>query len=138
MNLYFYTRQNYGAILGILRDEASSTRYNHLDVDFWTPENPSNSFPKPRITNPNDVLVNSDYVFRDLSFVRLKNINLGYTIPRTVSERFYIERLRIYFMVDNPFVWTKSDYPGLDPENGNGYTDHRPLTSFIFGVNVSF
>ncbi|MCD8044982.1 MAG: TonB-dependent receptor [Tannerellaceae bacterium] len=138
LNLYFYTRQNYGAILGILTDEAGSTRYNHQDVDFWTPENPSNTFPKPRITNPNDILVNSDYVFRDLSFVRLKNMNLGYTIPRRVSGRFYAERLRVYFMVDNPFVWTKSDYPGLDPENGNAYTDHRPLTSFIFGVNVSF
>lgn len=42
------------------------------------------------------------------------------------------------FLVENPYTWTKSDYVGLDPENCNSYTDHRPLTSFIFGVNASF
>ena len=37
LNVYFYTRQKYGQLLGVLTDEAGSTRYNHLDVDFWTP-----------------------------------------------------------------------------------------------------
>ncbi|MDR2920024.1 MAG: TonB-dependent receptor [Tannerella sp.] len=138
LNVYFYTRQNYGAVLGVLTDEAGSTRYNHLDVDFWTPDNPSNACPKPAITNPQNLLVESDYAFRDLSFIRLKNINLGYTLPKDISRKFHSEKFRVYFMVENPYTWTKSDYVGLDPENCNSYTDHRPLTSFIFGINASF
>ena len=138
LNIYFYTRQKYGQVLGLLTDEAGSTRYNHLNVDFWTPDNPTNACPKPAITNPQDLLVSSDYAYRDLSFIRLKNINLGYTLPKEISKKFYSEKFRVYFMVENPYTWTKSDYVGLDPENCNSYTDHRPLTSFIFGVNASF
>ena len=138
LNIYLYTRQNYGAVLGVLTDEAGSTRYNHLDVDFWTPENPTNACPKPEITNPQSLLTGSDYAYRDLSFVRLKNINLGYTLPKEISQKFHSEKFRVYFMVDNPCTWTKGDYVGLDPENCNAYTDHRPLTSFIFGINASF
>ncbi|MDR1200721.1 MAG: SusC/RagA family TonB-linked outer membrane protein [Tannerellaceae bacterium] len=138
LNIYFYTRQKYGQILGVLTDEAGSTRYNHLDVDFWTPDNPTNACPKPAITNQQNLLVQSDYAYRDLSFIRLKNINLGYTLPKKVSRKFHSERFRVYFMVENPYTWTKSDYVGLDPENCNSYTDHRPLTSFVFGINASF
>lgn len=138
LNIYFYTRQKYGEVLGVLQDEAGSTRYNHLDVDYWTPDNPTNACPKPTITMAQDLLVNSDYAYRDLSFIRLKNINLGYTLPKEISQKFRSSRFRVYFMVDNPYTWTKSDYVGLDPENCNTYDDHRPLTSFIFGVNASF
>jgi len=56
-NMYFYTRQSYGQVLPMLTIEAGSTRYNHIDVDFWTPDNPTNASPKPRITNPQDLLV---------------------------------------------------------------------------------
>ena len=55
-----------------------------------------------------------------------------------ISQKFHSEKFRVYFMVDNPCTWTKGDYVGLDPENCNAYTDHRPLTSFIFGINASF
>ncbi|MDR0748289.1 MAG: TonB-dependent receptor [Tannerellaceae bacterium] len=138
LNIYFYTRQKYGSVLGVLTDEAGSTRYNHLNVDFWTPDNPANDCPEPAITNPQNLLVQSDYAYRDLSFIRLKNINVGYTLPKEVSRKFHSERFRIYFMTENPYTWTKSDYVGLDPENCNSYTDHRPLTSFVFGINASF
>lgn len=138
LNIYLYARQKYGARLGVLTTEAGSSRTNHLDVDFWTPDNPTNESPKPRISNSQDLLVNSDYSFRDLSFVRLKNINLGYTFNKSITEKICAKRLRVYFSVDNPYVWTKKDYVGLDPENCNSYTDHRPLTSFILGVNVGF
>lgn len=138
LNVYFYTRQDYGAVLGVLTDEAGSTRYNHLNVDFWTPDNPTNTCPKPVITTPQSLLTESDYAYRDLSFIRLKNINLGYTLPKSVSQKFYSEKFRLYFMVDNPYTWTKSDYVGLDPENCNSYSNHRPLTSFVFGINASF
>ena len=129
---------DYGEVLGVLTTEAGSSRTNHLDVDFWTPENPTNESPKPVLSNSQDLLVKSDYAYRDLSFVRVKNINLGYTLPLHVSQKILSNRLRVYFLVDNPFIITGKKYVGLDPENCNSYTDHRPLTSFVFGVNASF
>lgn len=138
LNIYLYSRLDYGEVLGVLTTEAGSSRTNHLDVDFWTPENPTNESPKPVLSNPQDLLVKSDYAYRDLSFVRVKNINLGYTLPLHVSQKILSNRLRVYFLVDNPFIITGKKYVGLDPENCNSYTDHRPLTSFVFGVNASF
>lgn len=135
---YAYTRQNYGEVIGVLTDEAGSSRHNHLVVDYWTPENPSTTFPRPVNSNSQPLLVQSDYAFRDLSFIRLKNINLGYTFPSGRLQAIKAERLRVYFSVDNPFVWTTHKFEGLDPENTKAYGDHRPLTTFLTGLNVTF
>ena len=138
LNLYFYSRAGYGRQIGVLTYEAGSSRMNHLDVDFWTPDNPSKTFPKPIGSNSLPLLVQSDYSYRDLSFLRLKNINLGYTFSKELIEKIKANRLRIYLAVDNPFVWTFNDFEGLDPENCYDYGSHRPLTSFVFGLNISF
>ena len=138
LNCYAYTRQNYGEVIGVLTNEAGSSRLNHINVDFWTPENPSNTFPKPVNSNPQPLLVQSNYAFRDLSFVRLKNVNLGYTFPSAALQQIKAEKLRIYLAVDNPFVWTMHKFEGLDPENTKSYGDHRPMTSFLIGLNVNF
>jgi TonB-linked SusC/RagA family outer membrane protein len=137
-NAYAYTRLDYGEVIGVLTTEAGSSRLNHLDVDFWTPENPSNTFPKPVNSNSQPLLVQSNYAFRDLSFIRLKNVNLGYTFPTNLLRHFKAEKLRVYLAVDNPFVWTLDKFEGLDPENGKSYGDHRPLTTFLVGLNVNF
>lgn len=53
-------------------------------------------------------------------------------------RKSFIVKIRVYFMVENPYTWTKSDYVGLDRKTVIAISDHRPLTSFIFGVNASF
>lgn len=138
LNLYFYTRAGYGQLCDFLTYEAGSSRMNHLDVDFWTPEHQSKTFPKPIGSNPQPLLVQSDYAYRNLSFIRLKNVNIGYTFPARMIEKIKANRLRMYVAVDNPFVWTFNKFGGLDPENCLSYSSHRPLTSFVFGLNVSF
>lgn len=137
-NAFAYTRLNYGEVIGVLTTEAGSSRNNHLVVDFWTPDNPSNTFPLPVNSNSQPLLVQSNYAFRDLSFVRLKNVNLGYTFPSEVLRHFKTETLRVYIAVDNPFVWTFNKFEGLDPENGKSYWDHRPLTTLLVGLNINF
>ena len=139
-NFYLYTRQNYGQSLGVLTNQAgsSSSRFNHLDVDFWTPTNPSNTFPKPKIADPEPLLAQSNYVYRDLSFVRLKNVNVGYNFPRQLIQKISAENIRIYLAVDNPYVWTLHEIEALDPENCLSFSSHRPLTTFIIGVNINF
>jgi hypothetical protein len=133
-----YTRQNYGEVIDLLTSEYGSARFNHLNVDYWTPDNPSNTFPQPRPADMGLNIINSNLTFRDLSFIRLKNINLGYTFPKNILQPIRAEGIRVYFSVDNPFVWTMHKFEGLDPENGKSYSAHRPLTTFLIGANIKF
>ena len=137
-NMYLYTRQNYGQMVGVLNTGVGTSNYNSLDVDFWTPANPSNTYPKPVPANSPAIMTGSNYAFRDLSFVRLKNINLGYTFPAEIIRHIRANRLRAYIALDNPFVWTMHKLEALDPENCLTFDAHRPMTSFVFGINVTF
>lgn len=140
LSIYTYGRFNYGTRMGSITYEASSTRFNQVGItDFWTPENPTNVHPAPDLY-ANSYLSGSSWAWRDLSFVRIKNINLGYTLPVNVSRKFGSKHTRLYLAVDNPFLFTKKAYKGigLDPENCNSEASARPLTTFIFGLNVKF
>ncbi|UJH90622.1 SusC/RagA family TonB-linked outer membrane protein [Antarcticibacterium sp. 1MA-6-2] len=86
-------------------------------LNRWTPDNPSNLYPR---ANANDVF-NSAFSSRfveDASYIRLKNITLGYELPEGIITKVGIERLRIYGSATNLFTIT--DYSGYDPE-GNAY-----------------
>lgn len=140
LSIYTYGRFDYGTTMGSITYETSSTRFNQVGIkDFWTEDNPTNVHPAPDLYK-NSYLSGSTWAWRDLSFVRIKNINLGYTLPKSVTQKFGSKHVRAYLAVDNPFLFTRKDYKGigLDPENCNSEADARPLTSFIFGLNVKF
>lgn len=106
----------------------------------WTPTNPSTTMPK--IYNADGYApvqgYNSTYYLKDASFMRLKNIQVGYNLPLQVIRRAEMKSLRIYFVADN--VFTISKFPGLDPERtGNGnYVTYPQLRTFTFGATVQF
>lgn len=108
------------------------------NYDYWTPENPTNDFPRPNILgNNNDVALRSlRYV--DGSYMKIRNITLGYTLPDRIGESIGVRKLRVYSTVNNPFIFTKSDLlKDIDPEAGGG--DTFPLfKQVIFGLNLSF
>jgi hypothetical protein len=80
-------------------------RYNQPNLNYWTPLNPSNEFPRPLLgTAGLNYLSTLNYF--DGSFVRIKNISLGYTLPKQVSKKAGVERFRVYGSVMNPFVFT--------------------------------
>lgn len=108
--------------------------------DYWTPENQNARYPRPdaSISNgqdPYQIWAN----FFDGSYIKVKNISFGYTVPKSLTSKFKIERLRLYFTASNPFIWTKCDYlKDYDPEKG-GDDDTAPLSKqFVFGINLSF
>lgn len=139
-SIYAYGRFDYGTRMGSLTYDTGSTRFNQIGIkDFWTYLNPINEYPRPTLAN-NAYLSGSSWAWRDLSFVRIKNINLGYTLPKEVSHKFKCNNFRVYVAVDNPFLFTHKDYKGvgLDPENCNSEADARPLTTFMFGLNMKF
>ena len=105
-----------------------------LDIPYWTPENPGNRYPKPSSSWTRPEYTNESYI-QDVSFLRLKFVTLGYTVPQRVLSRFNISRLRIYASAQNPYLYTK--FTGLDPEGAQGL-ESPSATTIMGGVNVTF
>jgi TonB-linked SusC/RagA family outer membrane protein len=108
-------------------------------IDYWTPENPTNDFPRPA---KNGNIINyagyQTLTFVDGSFFKVKNITLGYNLPKKVAAKIASENIRIYVTGSNVFTVAKShlikDY---DPERGGSISS--PIgRQFVFGVNVGF
>lgn len=88
----------------------------------------------------------STWAIEDGSFLRLSNLTLGYTLPTTISKKFYMQRLRCYVAGYNLHVWT--NYTGQDPEvdtrrstpltPGVGYSAYPKAKKILFGLNVTF
>ncbi len=97
-------------------------RNNQLKVNYWTPTNPTNAFPKPD-GSASAPLYGSTLAYVDGSFIKVRSINLGYTFEPKLLARVGISSLRIYVTAENPFIlyspFVKNGY-GPDPE-GNGY-----------------
>ncbi len=109
---------------------------NGAHVNYWTPENPSNDFPRPDA----GVVQSSRNYFSTLgivkgSFVKVRDITLGYNIPKPVANRVGIDNIRLYATGKNLVTFSKlKDY---DPERGGG--ESFPMTKqLVFGVNLDF
>lgn len=108
--------------------------YNQVKIDYWTPEKPSQTHFQPGNPGPYSGIIN----YRDVSFIRINNITLGYTFSRAILERVKINSLRIYATATNPFLFSK--YEGFDPEwtSQNTYGTAVSFASYLFGINISF
>ncbi|RFS24474.1 TonB-dependent receptor [Chitinophaga silvatica] len=108
--------------------------------DRWTETNHSTTM--PRIywgwNAPDRVRRASSYYLQDASYLRLKNLTIGYTLPVTVTRRVGIDFLRVYFSGDNLFTATK--YKGLDPErySSGNFVQYPQNKIYSFGINVKF
>lgn len=113
-----------------------SGRYNKLDVDFWTENNPSNSWPAPNKTGGR--VFDELNAYTDVSFVRVQNITLGYTFPVPAIEKMNMSNFRIYATANNPLIFT--NYEGFDPEWAAQNTFNMGVSStvYLMGINVSF
>lgn len=107
--------------------------------DYWTPENQDARYPRPDARSSDGKAFNYDSAnYFDGSYVKVKNITFGYTLPKSLLSKFGVTNARIYFTADNPFVFTKSKYlKYYDPEKG-GSEESAPLSKqFVFGLNLS-
>jgi len=114
-------------------------------LNAWTPQNHSTTMPLIYITGQGNASSNigtaSTYYLKDASFLRIKNVQFGYTLPVAVVKHLAMSSLRIYFAGDNLVTFTK--FPGLDPERavGNGnvrFVVHPQNQVFSFGVKAVF
>ncbi len=107
-------------------------------LDAWTPENSSSDIPRLDANASNANARSSRYLV-DASYLRLRNVTIGYTLPSDLASRIKMENVRLYVSGDN--LYTLFGTQGLDPEvNIQGTTDNRypQLKTFSFGVNLSF
>ncbi len=137
-----------------------NSRVNQYNIDYWTPTNATNEFPQPDASRDGQQFT-STLTYRDGSFIKVRTIDLGYTLPSKLLSKAKIQSLRVYVSAQNPFIlWSpfvKNGF-GLDPEGngtgnavgaqgGGGGTPGRAITvgmgvpptrQIIFGVNLKF
>ncbi|MBN2697501.1 MAG: TonB-dependent receptor [Bacteroidales bacterium] len=139
LNIFVTARWGH-MISGDLLGYFSYGSYNMPDIyDYWTEDNPTSDYPRPylrRTTRYSSPVAGLSYV--DASYVKIKNISLGYTFPSNIVNRVGISNLRIYGTVYNALILTRSHLlKGIDPESGA--SDSFPLyKQLVFGINVSF
>jgi TonB-dependent starch-binding outer membrane protein SusC len=123
---------------GNLVTELEDLRKLNANATMWSPFSMGTAAP-----------VFHSYAVEDGSFLRLNNISLGYTVPRNISSKIGMSRLRVYATVYNAFLWT--NYSGYDPEvsatRSSSYTALTPNVdysaypksrTYTAGVNVTF
>ncbi|MCU0377893.1 MAG: TonB-dependent receptor [Bacteroidales bacterium] len=102
------------------------------DVDFWTPENQDAKFPRPGIASQNDMPA---LAFEKASFIKLREVTLGYNLPQNVISRIGISNLRVYGSLQNYFI--NSNLDNYDPERG-GSISNPMARNVVFGLNMEF
>ncbi|NHB68101.1 SusC/RagA family TonB-linked outer membrane protein [Perlabentimonas gracilis] len=111
---------------GAQRQDLRYTNRSTAILDRWTPENPSTTTPRYTWVDVNNNYRVSDLYVEDGSFVKVKNVQLGYTLPEVLLNRISSRTWRFYVSVENLFTFTK--YTGADPEIG-------AMSSFNIGID---
>ena len=120
----------------------TSNRLTYLTKDRWTPTHTTGTMPAASAANYAKFLVSSGVVM-DASYMKVKQIQLGYNIPSKILKKVAMEQLRIYGSLDDWFTFTK--YPGFDPEivgvgrnMGVDKGNYPTSKKVVFGINVTF
>ena len=113
--------------------------FKDVAKNHWTVENQNTNAPYPRLgtTRSNNNVQTSDYWTRDMSFLRLKNAEIGYTFPKKWTKKAGIQALRLYVSGTN--LLTFSGFKLWDPELDTAYGTKYPITRNIsLGLNINF
>ncbi|SOE21126.1 TonB-linked outer membrane protein, SusC/RagA family [Spirosomataceae bacterium TFI 002] len=139
LNVYLFARWGQTISPSFLGryDRQSNLSNSTTIIDYWTPENPTNEYPRPNANiSGASTLYWSTIGYVDGSYLRVRNLSLGYTFP--AMEKSFFNSLRVYTTATNPVTWTKS--PKLkeyDPERGGGESSPM-LKNVVVGLNIGF
>ena len=120
----------------LLYTQDNDLRENRYNVDFWTPENLSNTYPR----NDRTASVNprSMGFYRSTDFIRLQDVTLNYKFPSETLKKLKIENLELFANIKN--LYTQTDWIGLDPEFSNSASQQTAVpqtTSYLLGLKIS-
>lgn len=125
--------------------EAMSSGTNMLksSLNYWREDNKNTDVPRAVLNDPNGNARESDRFLEDGDFIRIRQIQLGYSLPTHLLGKIGIDKLRFYVSLDNVYTWT--NYSGIDPEFSNslmrtGVDSYvYPFTkSYVFGLQLTF
>lgn len=143
-NMFVYASLGQEVYDATRRYDMNETNYRGDWLNRWTGPGTSNEFPRVTFVDENENMRTvSDFFVHNGSFVRLRNMTLGYTLPKKVTDYLKINRLRFYVSGENLLTFTQ--YKGYDPEIGGGVfsngIDHGiypQARTVLGGVNISF
>lgn len=125
------------------RTDIASINLPSWILDRWTGEGTSNTIPRFTFTDANSNWLSSDIYIQDGSFLRVKNVILGYTLPVSLTKKLLVSNFRVYAAAENLLTFTK--YKGFDPEISSGGTSlgidrgiYPQPRIFTVGFNLSF
>ena len=141
-NLFLQGVSGADVLDGTYRSDVYSGNYPTWMLDRWTGPGTSNKYPMLMLGDDVNWRM-SDLYIHDASYCRIKNISLGYTLPQTLTKKFFVERLRFFVMAENLATWTK--YWGFDPEISSGGTSlgvdrgiYPQARTYTIGFNITF
>ncbi|MBL7968620.1 MAG: TonB-dependent receptor [Prolixibacteraceae bacterium] len=144
MNMFVYAALGQEVYDATRRYDMNGTNYRADWLNRWTGPGTSNYYPRVTFVDDNQNMKTvSDFFVHDGSFVRLRNITLGYTLPKSVTDYMKIKNIRFYVSAENLLTFTS--YKGYDPEIGGGVfsngIDHGiypQARTVLGGVNITF
>lgn len=137
---FYWNADNYNNSF-VTNGNAFSTLYanDHYFYDPATPDDPRTNinakYTRLKASDPQNRGVASDYWLYNASWIKLKNLQVGYNLPDTWMKKAFLQRARVYFSGENLLMITS--FPGLDPEIGSGVS-YPTMRQFNFGVNLTF
>ncbi|MDR1454075.1 MAG: SusC/RagA family TonB-linked outer membrane protein, partial [Tannerella sp.] len=134
----WYPQGNFHDFWGVFSNPWSSAIV--ANRNHWTPENPNAYFPrlKPYVAENTELAAPQTGYLQDASYLRLKNLTVGYTLPASLTQKFHVDRLRVYVSAENLFTVNRLKVGGIDAElatavqnlgyNGGKDGDNRDYT----------
>ena len=124
--VYAFSESNWGNIFKGMLDN----RWISSDISGTSAtENPNASYPRLSYGGDNNNQQTSSFWLRDGRYFRLKNMDIGYTLPKSITEKFHTDNIRIYMTGTNLITWAKFKY--WDPETADSRGETYPLAKTI-------
>lgn len=143
LNAFFQGTAGNDVFDGSRRLDLKSINMPAYMLDRWTGEGTSNRIPRISESDNNNNWLSSDLYVKNGSFLRLKNIQLGYTLPKSITTKAFVQNLRFYVGAENLFTIT--GYDGFDPEISSGGTSlgvdrgiYPQARTISVGANITF
>lgn len=145
LSAFFYTAQGHSILNSsrrFIESDGQRFGWNHIAAagqNYWTQPGDIAERPQPLVGGNNNANATSTRYLEDASFIRLRNVTLGYRLPRSVTDRLNLGGVNMYVQGVN--LWTLTDYSGFDPEadeDGSEFFRYPVGQSLTFGLDVTF
>lgn len=129
----------YAAAMYVPANRSTGMNWHKDILNAWSPENPDSNIPRLQYGDQN-VTETSDRFLMDASYLNLQNINFGYTLPSRITQKFKVDRLRIYLSCENVWYWSRRQ--GFDPRysysGSTSQATYSPVRTISGGINIQF